>query len=141
MELPEELRAATGELHTVEEPGLGENFRTYLLAADRGRFVAVFDQVCQAASQDALRRLVRGMPSETVLDMAGAESETLRVSIGVDLEGYGVVVHKVVLIAVRPPDAYMASLEARLGSMEVWAREIVNKNGEVWLGLKLASPE
>jgi regulator of protease activity HflC (stomatin/prohibitin superfamily) len=85
-------------------------------AADRFVFAISapdFDQVCQAASQDALRRLVRGMPSETVLDTAGAESDTLRVSIGVDLEGYGVVVYKVVVMAVRPPDAYMASLEAR----------------------------
>lgn len=72
-----------------------------------------FDLVCAAASQDALRRLVRGIGSQDVLDLAGESSEELRAAIGTALEDYGVVVHKVVIVAVRPPADYMASLEAR----------------------------
>jgi regulator of protease activity HflC (stomatin/prohibitin superfamily) len=72
-----------------------------------------FDIVCRAASQDALRRLVRSVSSQDVLDLAGSESDTLRSSIGKDLDAYGAVVHKVALTAVRPPTDYMASLEAR----------------------------
>jgi regulator of protease activity HflC (stomatin/prohibitin superfamily) len=72
-----------------------------------------FDVVCSAASQDALRRMVRGIGSQDVLDLAGASSDELRAAIGAALDTYGVVVHKVVIMAVRPPAEYMASLEAR----------------------------
>ncbi len=72
-----------------------------------------FDLVCRASSQDALRRLVRSVNSQDVLDLAGSESDTLRASIGKDLDTYGAVVHKVALTGVRPPADYMASLEAR----------------------------
>ena len=85
-------------------------------AADRFVFsisAPDFDVVCRAASLDALRRLVRGIDSVKMLDLAGAESDTLREVIGKDLEAYGAVVHKVALTAVRPPADYMASLEAR----------------------------
>ena len=85
-------------------------------AADRFVFAISapdFDVVCRAASLDALRRLVRGIDSVKMLDLAGAESDTLREAIGKDLEAYGAVVHKVALTAVRPPADYMASLEAR----------------------------
>ncbi len=72
-----------------------------------------FDVVCSAASQDALRQMVRGIGSQDVLDLAGASSDELRAAIGGALDTYGVVVHKVVIMAVRPPAEYMASLEAR----------------------------
>ena len=36
-----------------------------------------FDQVCQAAGQDALRMLIRGTSAEHVLDLAGSESAQL----------------------------------------------------------------
>jgi regulator of protease activity HflC (stomatin/prohibitin superfamily) len=71
-----------------------------------------FDVVCAAASQEALRRLVRSIGSDHVLDLAGTESEALRDAIGADLASYGVTVHAVVLTSIVPPAAYMASLEA-----------------------------
>jgi regulator of protease activity HflC (stomatin/prohibitin superfamily) len=85
-------------------------------AADRFVFsisAPDFDLVCNAASQDALRRLVRGIGSSEMLDLAGKESDELRTGIGEALEAYGVTVNKVVIMAVRPPADYMASLEAR----------------------------
>jgi regulator of protease activity HflC (stomatin/prohibitin superfamily) len=85
-------------------------------AADRFVFsisAPDFDLVCNAASQDALRRLVRGIGSSEMLDLAGKESDELRAAIGEALDAYGVIVHKVVIMAVRPPADYMASLEAR----------------------------
>jgi regulator of protease activity HflC (stomatin/prohibitin superfamily) len=85
-------------------------------AADRFVFAISapdFDLVCSAASQDALRQLVRGIGSDAVLDLAGAESDALREVLGEALDDYGVKVHKVVVVSVRPPGDYMASLEAR----------------------------
>jgi regulator of protease activity HflC (stomatin/prohibitin superfamily) len=72
-----------------------------------------FDLVCQATAQDAMRRLAREVTSEDVLDLAGGESDALRKAIGGSLAEYGVEVHKVVVVTVRPPADYMASLEAR----------------------------
>jgi regulator of protease activity HflC (stomatin/prohibitin superfamily) len=72
-----------------------------------------FDLVCQATAQDALRRLAREVTSEDSLDMAGEESQALRKAVGSALADYGVEVNKVVVVAVRPPNDYMASLEAR----------------------------
>lgn len=72
-----------------------------------------FDLVCNAAARDALRQLVRGIGSDNVLDLAGAESDALRTALDSALDDYGVAVHKVVLVSVRPPAEYMASLEAR----------------------------
>jgi regulator of protease activity HflC (stomatin/prohibitin superfamily) len=72
-----------------------------------------FDQVCQAAGQDALRTLVRSTSAEAVLDLAGAESGRLAESIGAALSGYGVHVVKVVILQIRLPDEYMRSLEGR----------------------------
>lgn len=99
-------------------------------AADRFIFsisAPDFDTVCAAASQDSLRRLLRGIPSDHVLDLAGTESETLRTAIGADLEPYGVVVHAVVLMSIVPPAAYMASLEARRIA-EVQRAELVERH-------------
>ncbi len=72
-----------------------------------------FDLVLAAATQDALRQFARGVKSQDVLDSAGAASESLRESIGSEMTDYGIEIHKVVVVAVRPPLDYMASLEAR----------------------------
>lgn len=72
-----------------------------------------FDTVCMAASQDAIRRLIRGIGSEHVLDLAGTESEALRRAIGESLASYGVAVDRVVVTSIAPPAAYMQSLEGR----------------------------
>lgn len=72
-----------------------------------------FDTVCMAASQDAIRRLIRSIGSEHVLDLAGTESEAIRGAIGEGLASYGVSVDRVVITSITPPAAYMQSLEAR----------------------------
>jgi len=72
-----------------------------------------FDEVCQAMSQDALRRMIRGIRSDEILDLAGTASEELRGSIAAGLSTYGVQVRRVVLTHVRPPVPYLASIEGR----------------------------
>lgn len=72
-----------------------------------------FDQVCQATSLEALRRMIRGVHSDMILDLAGAESAQLRDVIAAGLESYGVRVSRVVLTHVRPPREYLASIESR----------------------------
>ena len=72
-----------------------------------------FDQVCQAAGQDALRMLIRSTTAEHVLDLAGTESAQLAATTGHALAGYGVQVERVVILHIRPPDEFMRSLEGR----------------------------
>jgi regulator of protease activity HflC (stomatin/prohibitin superfamily) len=72
-----------------------------------------FDQVCQAAGQDALRMLIRATTAEHVLDLAGTESAQLAATTGRALAGYGVQVERVVILHIRPPDEFMRSLEGR----------------------------
>jgi regulator of protease activity HflC (stomatin/prohibitin superfamily) len=72
-----------------------------------------FDQVCQAAGQDALRLLVRSTRAEHVLDLAGTESAQLAATTGRALAGYGVQVERVVILHIKPPDEFMRSLEGR----------------------------
>ena len=72
-----------------------------------------FDQVCQAAGQDALRLLVRSTTAEHVLDLAGTESAQLAATTGRALAGYGVQVERVVILHIKPPDEFMRSLEGR----------------------------
>ena len=72
-----------------------------------------FDQVCQAAGQDALRMLIRSVPTEHVLDLAGTESAQLAESTGAALAAYGVEVVRVVILRIRPPDEFMRAMEGR----------------------------
>ena len=72
-----------------------------------------FDQVCQAAGQDALRMLIRATSAEHVLDLAGTESAQLAEATGAALAAYGVEVVRVVILRIRPPDEFMRSMESR----------------------------
>ena len=72
-----------------------------------------FDQVCQAAGQDALRMLIRSVSAEHVLDLAGSESAQLAETTGVALSAYGVEVVRVVILRIRPPDEFMRSMEGQ----------------------------
>jgi regulator of protease activity HflC (stomatin/prohibitin superfamily) len=72
-----------------------------------------FDQVCQAAGQDALRMLIRGTTAEHVLDLAGSESAQLAETTGAALSAYGVEVVRVVILRIRPPDEFIRSMEGR----------------------------
>ena len=110
--------AAGSRIPTADGVGVDVSLLVTFAIQDADRFVFSisapdFDLVCTAASQEALRRHIRGVPSAEVLDLAGAASDALRGAIAVDLETYGVVVHKVVVVTVRLPAEYMASLESR----------------------------
>jgi regulator of protease activity HflC (stomatin/prohibitin superfamily) len=72
-----------------------------------------FDQVCQAAGQDALRMLIRSVSAEHVLDLAGTESAQLAERTGAALGAYGVEVVRVVILRIRPPDEFMRAMEGQ----------------------------
>ena len=72
-----------------------------------------FDQVFQGTCQEAVRRLVRGIAIDGVLDLAEGDSKTLREAIGAQLAGYGIVVERVLVTHVAPPAEFVASREAR----------------------------
>ena len=72
-----------------------------------------FDQVCMAASLEAIRALVRTKASADMLDLDADDADTLRTMIGVAIEPYGVAIQRVVITRIQPPIAFMASRESR----------------------------
>jgi regulator of protease activity HflC (stomatin/prohibitin superfamily) len=72
-----------------------------------------FDLVCQAAALGAVRELVRGKHSADILDVTSVDTDELQARIGEAIAPYGVEVQRVVITHVRPPDAFMATREAR----------------------------
>jgi regulator of protease activity HflC (stomatin/prohibitin superfamily) len=72
-----------------------------------------FDQVFQGTCQEAVRRLVRGIAIDGVLDLAEGDSKSLCEAIGAPLAGYGIVVERVLVTHVAPPAEFVASREAR----------------------------
>ncbi len=72
-----------------------------------------FDAVCQGAGQTAIRLAVRGIESSRVLDLASTESEALRQAIADQLDQYGVIVTRTLIVRVDPPVNFLTTLEAR----------------------------
>ncbi len=72
-----------------------------------------FDQVFQAACQDALRSMVRLVTSDQVNDLARQETAGLRTALGTDVEQYGVTITKINITDARPPAEFLRSQEAR----------------------------
>lgn len=72
-----------------------------------------FDQVFQAACQDALRSMVRLVTSDQVNDLARQETAGLRESLSTDVEQYGVTITKINITDARPPAEFLQSQEAR----------------------------
>jgi regulator of protease activity HflC (stomatin/prohibitin superfamily) len=72
-----------------------------------------FDQVFQAACQDAIRSMVRLVTSDQVNDLARQETAGLRESLNVDVEQYGVTIAKINITDARPPADFLQSQEAR----------------------------
>jgi len=79
----------------------------YSIAADD------FDQVFQAACQDGLRRMVRQITSDQVIDLVQHDVVDLREALSAEVEAYGVTISKVVITYAQPPAEFMQSLEAR----------------------------
>ena len=71
------------------------------------------DQLVHAATQDAVRTMVRGVPALGTLDLGTAEADVLRDTIDAKLEPYGVDARAVAFTRVALPEELMASLEAR----------------------------
>jgi regulator of protease activity HflC (stomatin/prohibitin superfamily) len=72
-----------------------------------------FDQVCQAACQDAIRVLVRSKGSDEIMDLSSDDTERLRRDIGAAIAAYGAEIQRVVVTHVQPPRAFLASRESR----------------------------
>ena len=72
-----------------------------------------FDQVCQAACQDAIRVLVRSEGSDQIMDLSTDHTERLRRDIGAAISAYGAEIQRVVITHVQPPRAFLASRESR----------------------------
>ncbi|HYF61447.1 MAG TPA: SPFH domain-containing protein [Herpetosiphonaceae bacterium] len=72
-----------------------------------------FDQVFQAACQDALRSMVRNVTSDQVNDLARQETAGLREELSKDIAQYGVTITKINITDARPPADFLHSQEAR----------------------------
>jgi regulator of protease activity HflC (stomatin/prohibitin superfamily) len=72
-----------------------------------------FDQVFQAACQDALRSMVRAVTSDQINDLAQAETAGLRETLSRDVEQYGVTITKINITDARPPAEFLRSQEER----------------------------
>jgi regulator of protease activity HflC (stomatin/prohibitin superfamily) len=72
-----------------------------------------FDQVFQAACQDAIRSMVRLVTSDQVNDLARQETAGLRESLNADVQQYGVTIAKINITDARPPAEFLQSQEAR----------------------------
>jgi regulator of protease activity HflC (stomatin/prohibitin superfamily) len=72
-----------------------------------------FDQVFQAACQDALRGLIRNVDALEIADLMRNDLTYLRESISNNIEPYGVSIRKVNIVFAQPPDAFMHSLESQ----------------------------
>jgi regulator of protease activity HflC (stomatin/prohibitin superfamily) len=72
-----------------------------------------FDAVCQGAGQSAVRRLLRGIGSEAVLDLALRDSDDLRAMISATLEPYGVEVTRVLVVRLDAPPEFLVTREGR----------------------------
>jgi regulator of protease activity HflC (stomatin/prohibitin superfamily) len=72
-----------------------------------------FDQVCLAASLDAIRNMVRAKHSNDILDLGTDDTDALAAAIGAAISPYGAEIQRAVITHILPPAAFMASREAR----------------------------
>jgi len=72
-----------------------------------------FDQVFQAACQDALRTMIRQINAVQVADLKKQDMSELIEILNKELEGYGVTISKISITFAQPPAEFMHSQEAR----------------------------
>jgi regulator of protease activity HflC (stomatin/prohibitin superfamily) len=95
-------------LDTLVTFSISDPYRfVYSIAADD------FDQVFQAACQDALRTMVRQITSDQVVDLVGEDVTALKEALNTIVEAYGVTVSNIIITYAQPPADFMRSLEAR----------------------------
>ncbi|MBI4675190.1 MAG: hypothetical protein HY741_26410 [Chloroflexi bacterium] len=72
-----------------------------------------FDLVFQAACQNGLRAMVRGITSNQINDLTQSDLTELRTKLSHQVEPYGVTITKVSITFAQPPADFMRSQEAR----------------------------
>lgn len=72
-----------------------------------------FDEVFQAAAQDALRGLVRKISAEKVINLKGSDLAELRDALAEHMNSYGVDVKRVSVTYAMPTADFMRSLESK----------------------------
>src|SRR5256714_2402582 len=72
-----------------------------------------FDQVFQAACQNAMRAMVRQISSDEVNNLPRQDTSELRETLSTASEPYGVKIVKVNIVYARPPEDFVRSQEAR----------------------------
>lgn len=85
---------------------------------DPARFVfriiaSDYDQVFQAACQEALRALIRSVPANQLSDLVGQDAEGLRARIEAVVSAYGVTIHRVIITFVQLPEDFLHTQEER----------------------------
>jgi regulator of protease activity HflC (stomatin/prohibitin superfamily) len=85
---------------------------------DPARFVyqisaSDFDQIFQAAAQEALRSLIRSIPSERLGDLVGRDAAEPRLQVEAIVGTYGVTVHQIIVTFAQPPAAFVNTQESR----------------------------
>ena len=106
------------EVRSADGVGVMVDLLLTLRIEDAARFAynittSDLDELVQAETQDAVRRLIRGIPALQALDLGGAEADTLREIIDAKLEPHGVEARAVAFTRVSLPEELLASLAAR----------------------------
>ena len=113
------------EVRSADGVGVAVDVLLTLRIADPVKFAYAItpgdaDQFVQAACQDAVRTLVRGIEAMSALDLNSTQSDSLRKVIDPKLEAYGIDVSNVAFTRVTLPAALTDSLEARrLASLQL----------------------
>jgi regulator of protease activity HflC (stomatin/prohibitin superfamily) len=113
------------EVRSADGVGVAVDVLLTLRIADPVKFAYAItpgdaDQFVQAACQDAVRTLVRGIEAMSALDLNSTQSDSLRQVIDPRLEAYGIDVSGVAFTRVTLPAALTDSLEARrLASLQL----------------------
>jgi regulator of protease activity HflC (stomatin/prohibitin superfamily) len=71
-----------------------------------------FDQVFQAACQDALRRMIRKIKSDDITDLNDNDLVELLERLGEDISPYGVEITKISITFAQPPDEFILLKES-----------------------------
>ena len=113
------------EVRSADGVGVAVDVLLTLRIADPVKFAYAItpgdaDQFVQAACQDAVRTLVRGIEAMSALDLNSTQSDSLRQVIDPRLDAYGIDVSNVAFTRVTLPAALTDSLEARrLASLQL----------------------
>jgi regulator of protease activity HflC (stomatin/prohibitin superfamily) len=113
------------EVRSADGIGVAVDVLLTLRIADPVKFAYAItpgdaDQFVQAACQDAVRTLVRGIEAMAALDLNSTQSDSLQKVIDPRLEAYGIDVSNVAFTRVTLPAALTDSLEARrLASLQL----------------------